>query len=77
MPVIEVRFKLEKETKGAPRYQEVDEKIAIASNLIAPSVRANSHMPPAAIATFEIRVTFRHLSTNSARSSILTSSCDI
>jgi hypothetical protein len=26
MPVIEVRFKLEKETKGALRYQEVDEK---------------------------------------------------
>ena len=25
MPVIEVRFKLEKETKGALRYQEVDE----------------------------------------------------
>jgi len=26
MPVIEVRFKLEKETKGALRYREVDEK---------------------------------------------------
>jgi hypothetical protein len=26
MPVIQVRFKLEKETKGALRYQEVDEK---------------------------------------------------
>ena len=26
MPVMEVRFKLEKETKGALRYQEVDEK---------------------------------------------------
>jgi len=26
MPVIEARFKLEKETKGALRYQEVDEK---------------------------------------------------
>jgi hypothetical protein len=26
MSVIEVRFKLEKETKGALRYQEVDEK---------------------------------------------------
>jgi hypothetical protein len=26
MPVIDVRFKLEKETKGALRYQEVDEK---------------------------------------------------
>ena len=26
MPAIEVRFKLEKETKGALRYQEVDEK---------------------------------------------------
>jgi hypothetical protein len=26
MPVIEVQFKLEKETKGALRYQEVDEK---------------------------------------------------
>jgi hypothetical protein len=26
MPIIEVRFKLEKETKGALRYQEVDEK---------------------------------------------------
>jgi hypothetical protein len=26
MAVMEVRFKLEKETKGALRYQEVDEK---------------------------------------------------
>jgi hypothetical protein len=26
MPIIEARFKLEKETKGALRYQEVDEK---------------------------------------------------
>ena len=26
MSLIEVRFKLEKETKGALRYQEVDEK---------------------------------------------------
>jgi hypothetical protein len=26
-------------------------------------VRATSHMPPAAIASFETRVTFRHLST--------------
>jgi hypothetical protein len=26
MPMIEARFKLEKETKGALRYQEVDEK---------------------------------------------------
>jgi hypothetical protein len=26
MPTIEARFKLEKETKGAPRYQEVDEE---------------------------------------------------
>jgi hypothetical protein len=26
MPVIEVRFRLEKETNGALRYQEVDEK---------------------------------------------------
>jgi hypothetical protein len=26
MPTIEMRFKLEKETKGALRYQEVDEK---------------------------------------------------
>jgi hypothetical protein len=26
MPAIEVRFKLEKKTEGALRYQEVDEK---------------------------------------------------
>jgi hypothetical protein len=26
MPLFEVRFKLEKETKGALRYQEVDDK---------------------------------------------------
>jgi hypothetical protein len=26
MPAMEIRFKLEKETKGALRYQEVDEK---------------------------------------------------
>ena len=29
MPVIEFRFKLEKETKGALGYQEVDEKVEV------------------------------------------------
>ena len=29
MPAIEVRFKLEKKTEGALRYQEVDEKVEV------------------------------------------------
>src|ERR1700730_7183362 len=60
-----------------PITSAIEAIIATASNLIAPSVMANSHMPPAAIAIFEIRITFRHLSTISARCSISASSCDI
>jgi hypothetical protein len=42
MPVIEVRFKLEKETKHALRYQELDEK-AKSSNKPGPrSARSTS-----------------------------------
>jgi hypothetical protein len=42
MPVIEVRFKLERETKGALRYQEIDEKGVVIEQRGPRSARSRS-----------------------------------
>ena len=48
-------------TPVPPITAEIAPIIATESNLIAPNVKANSHIPPAAMATFETRITFRQL----------------
>jgi hypothetical protein len=57
-------------TTVPPITAEIAPIITIGSNLIAPNVKANSHIPPAAMATFEIRITFLQLSMTSVSSSI-------
>jgi hypothetical protein len=52
-------------TTVPPITAEIAPIIAIESNLIAPNVKANSHIAPAAMATFETRITFRQLSMTS------------
>jgi hypothetical protein len=58
-------------TTVPPITAEIAAIIAIGSNLIAPNVKANSHIPPAAMAIFDARIAFRHLSMASVSSSIL------
>jgi Putative transposase len=57
-------------TTVPPITAEIAAIVAIESNVMAPNVKANSHIPPAAMATFETIIIFRQLSMTSVSSSI-------